>query len=215
MQAAMSDSETEIISFSTGTRRGFSLVEIATALAVIAFLVGVITPVVTRRIRYAQATALAETFDALRVGIRTFKEHTTEYPGRLTQLQGRPDNVLISTTRACGGAMSTAVKAAWQGPYIARDRANPNLGVGTGEWRINDALVRVGLFAATDTARLFMQIPNMPVADANRINEVIDGPASEVAPQSAGMDTAGAVTWGTISAASTTTLSYGVMIRGC
>lgn len=214
MHGAMSGPEGGRNSSATTRRRGFSMVEVVTALAIIAVLVGVITPVVTRRIRYAQATALAETFDALRVGIRTFKEHTTEYPGLLSQLQGRPDNVVVSATRACGGTMSAAVRAAWQGPYVARNPANPNLGVGTGEWRINDALVRVGPGAATDTARLFMNIPNVPVADLNRINEVIDGPAGAVAPQSAGMDTAGVVTWGAIVSGSAT-LSYGIMIRGC
>ncbi len=196
------------------TRPGFSFVEVVVTLLIIAIMVGFITPVVTRRIRYAQAEAAAKTFDALRVGIKNFKQHTTEYPARIQQLLGRPDNLVISTVRACGGSMSATVRAAWQGPYINRDKPNPNLGFATGEWRINDVITRVGNFAATDTARLLLSIPAIPVADANRINEIVDGAASEVPPQNAGQDTAGAVTWGSIAGASTT-LSYGIMIRGC
>lgn len=194
--------------------RGFSIMEIVVVLAIIALLTGVITPVIIKRIRYAQAQAAADTFDRLRQAILLFKEHTTEWPIKITQLQGRPDNVIISATRACGGAMSTAVKAAWQGPYLDRDRANPNTGFTTGEWTINDLMVRVGNLAATDTARLFIQIPSVPIADANRINELVDGPPSEVPPQAAGQDTSGAITWAPVVSGSST-VSYGIVIRGC
>lgn len=202
------------------SRRGFSMIEIVTALLIIALLTGIITPVVMKRIRYAQAQAAAETFEAIRKGVQDFRSNVGEYPSRITQLLGRPDNSSISAIRLCGGTvMPVSTRLLWKGPYLARYYAEvsnitPTYGATTGEWRIFDQFVRVGNTAATDTARIFVRMPNVPLEDANRINAIVDGPASEVAPQAAGVDTAGALTWSALQNASTT-VSYGIIVRGC
>ncbi len=196
------------------------MVEIVTALLIVAILTGFIAPVVMTRIRYAQAEAAADTFEAIRNGIRDFRADVGEYPSRITQLMGRPDNSSISAIRLCGGTtMPAATRLLWKGPYLARYFADvfnitPTYGTTTGEWRIFDQLTRVGNTAATDTARIFVRIPGVPLEDANRINDIVDGPASEVAPQAAGVDTAGALTWSALSAGSTT-VSYSIIVRGC
>lgn len=196
------------------------MVEIVTALLIIAMLAGLITPVVMNRIRYAQAAAAAETFEAIRNGIREFRTNMGEYPSRITQLMGRPDNSNISAIRLCGGTtMPASTRLLWKGPYLARyfaevSNISPIYGASTGEWRIFDQFTRVGNTAATDTARIFIRMPNVPLEDANRINELVDGPASEVAPQAAGVDTAGALTWSALQNASTT-VTYGIIVRGC
>ncbi len=196
------------------------MVEIMTTLLIMAILTGLVTPVVMKRIRYAQAQAAADTFEAIRNGIRDFRTDVGEYPSRLTQLMGRPDNSSVSAIRLCGATtMAPATRLLWKGPYLARNYADvsnitPTYGVTTGEWRIFDQMTRVGNTASTDTARIFVNMPNVPLEDANRINELIDGPASEVAAQAAGADTAGAFTWVAVQNASTT-VSYRIMIRGC
>lgn len=196
------------------------MIEIVTALAIMAVLTGLITPVVMKRIRYAQAQAAAETFDAIRIGIRDFRTNMGEYPSRITQLLGRPDNSNVSAIRLCGGTtMPAATRLLWKGPYLARYYAEvgnitPTYGATTGEWKIFDQFTRVGNTAATDTARIFIRMPSVPLEDANRINDLIDGPPSEVAPQAAGVDTAGVLTW-TALAGGSTTVSYGIMVRGC
>lgn len=196
------------------------MVEIVTALLIVAILTGFIAPVVMTRIRYAQAEAAADTFEAIRNGIRDFRADVGEYPSRITQLMGRPDNSSISAIRLCGGTtMPAATRLLWKGPYLARYFADvfnitPTYGTTTGEWRIFDQLTRVGNTAATDTARIFVRIPGVPLEDANRMNDIVDGPASEVAPQAAGVDTAGALTWSALSAGSTT-VSYSIIVRGC
>lgn len=196
------------------------MIEIVTTLLIIALLTGMVTPVVMKRIRYAQAEAAAKTFEAIRNGIRDFRTNMGEYPSRITQLMGRPDNSNVSAIRLCGGTtMSAATRLLWKGPYLARfyaDVANitPTYGTTTGEWRIFDQMTRVGNTAATDTARIFVRMPSVPLEDANRINEIVDGPATEVAPQAAGVDTAGALTWSALSGGSTT-VSYAIIVRGC
>ncbi len=196
------------------------MIEVVTTLLIIALLTGIITPVVMKRIRYAQAEAAAKTFEAIRNGIRDFRTNMGEYPSRITQLMGRPDNSSVSAIRLCGGTtMPAATRLLWKGPYLSRNYADvgnitPTYGTTTGEWRIFDQLIRVGNTAVTDTARIFVRMPSVPLEDANRINEIVDGPASEVAPQAAGVDTAGALTWSALSAGSTT-VSYSVIVRGC
>lgn len=189
---------------------GFSVVEMVVTLAIIAILMAALLPTISRRVSDSGITALAESLEALRASIQRFKAHTGEYPGELSQLKVRP----VNGNRLCGGTMGLAASNAWKGPYVASTMGDVGVGIPTGDWVIDDALVRIPASGA-DTGRLYMQMQGMKLEDANLLNNAVDGAASEIPPQSAGLDTAGVITWTSISAASTTTARYGLIIKGC
>lgn len=183
-------------------------------LAVIALLIGVLLPAIARRIRTTQIASLATTLDNLRQGLQSYRGHVTKYPGRMFDLQIQP----IGSLDACGNGLAPANWDKWKGPYIsARVVGAPDtVGIAAGDWVVSDTLLRVPATDATGISpgRLEMQIANMKLADANSLNEIVDGPAASVPPQSGVLDTAGVVRWGAVSS-TLTTVKYGVAIAGC
>lgn len=195
-------------------RPGFTAPEIIMAIAIIAIILAVLVPSLTRGIRVAEINSLAQNLDGFRTAIQRFKGNVTKYPGSLFDLQLRP----VGSLDACGVGISLTNWNKWAGPYVSLSAVGSpdTTGVAAAEWVVSDTLVRTPATAATGTSpgRLDMQIADMKLEDANSLNDIVDGVTGNIPPQSAGTDTAGIVRWGTVTNG-VTTVKYGLAIAGC
>lgn len=195
-------------------RRGFTVPEVIVALVIIGLLIGVLLPAVSRRINDSQLSALSTTLDNFRAAIQGYHTHVTKYPGRMFDLQVRP----VGSLDACGNGLAPVNWNKWKGPYVSLSAVGSpdTVGVAAEDWVVSDTLVRIPATDITGTApgRLELQIANMKLQDANRLNDLIDGPPASVPPQSGNTDTAGIIRWGTVTG-NLTTVKYGIAIAGC
>lgn len=194
-------------------RRAFTLVEALVALVIIAGLTALIAPVISDRIRATQISSLATTLENVRTGILNFRTDVGRYPGKLYMLQRRPNG----DPDICSATIGSAVALLWRGPYIALRHAqlggSPDAtGLAAGDYQLNDAFVRT-VATATSMQLLAVQVPNVRIADANRLNTLVDG--LTVPPQAAGADTAGAIRWAAPGTAISTTINYIIPTLGC
>ncbi len=70
--------------------RGFTLVEVLVALAIIATLVAVLYPALSGKVRDSRTAALLQTFQGYAQGVAEFKKGTTRYPSSLLLLTAAP-----------------------------------------------------------------------------------------------------------------------------
>lgn len=98
-------------------RRGFSFMEIAVALAIIAILTAVLVPGLALRMRSSQAASIIEDIRVLSNAIQQYRENVGRYPSSLTQLVTRP----TGQNDLCSVPLPTNNVARWRGPYVAQD----------------------------------------------------------------------------------------------
>lgn len=91
-------------------RRGFTLIEVIVAVAIVAVLAGAITPMVFRELMQAREDATVRELDAHGAALLDFYEDTGRLP---TSAEGL--GALVTDPGAPG----------WQGPYVAADRGDP------------------------------------------------------------------------------------------
>jgi general secretion pathway protein G len=91
-------------------RRGFTLIEVIVAVAIVAVLAGAITPMVFRELMQAREEATLRELAALESGLVAFYEDTGRLP---TADEG------LAALAADPGV------GRWQGPYVASDRGDP------------------------------------------------------------------------------------------
>lgn len=196
-------------------RRGFTLVEIVVALAILVLMIAVIVPSMTTRINQAQISTMHTTLDNLLTGITNYQTNVSRYPAGLQQLSWVP-----TTNRPyddCGNNI-LGFASKWRGPYVSveidttstTDPASPR-GVPLGDYVANDTLFRTPTTSSTP-GRLDIRIYNVASSDWQKLNDAVDGVTGYVPPLSAnGSDTSGTVQYNTASS----TLSYGMPISGC
>jgi general secretion pathway protein G len=100
-------------------REGFTLIEIVIAVAVVAIMAGVVTPLVYRELERAREDATLAELETLRTGLLEFYEDTGRLPSEAEGL-----TALVADPGVDG----------WQGPYVAGDRGDPVTEVTTDAW---------------------------------------------------------------------------------
>jgi prepilin-type N-terminal cleavage/methylation domain-containing protein len=144
--------------------RAFTLVEILVAMAIIALLLAVIIPTVTRRIRDGQGSAIARTVDALREGLLEYRADVRRYPSHLRYLSAAPG----SATDICGQTVPANFLTNWKGPYV--NRAIGTTGLKLDDVLVLDSIVRTPTtFTATTTGELSIRVQDVDSSVARRI----------------------------------------------
>jgi type II secretory pathway pseudopilin PulG len=112
-----------------GVRRrvGFTLVEVVTAIVIVAALIAVTVPVFMQRSRAARADAIVAELESLRTSLFLFYNDVGRIPLRLDYLYTIPGSPLD----VCTNAIPTLNVSRFRGPYVARPiyRLNPAGGV--------------------------------------------------------------------------------------
>ncbi|MBA3646614.1 MAG: prepilin-type N-terminal cleavage/methylation domain-containing protein [Gemmatimonadaceae bacterium] len=174
---------------------GFTLVEVLTALAIIAVLAAVVIPSLTSKLRDSRSATIAQTTLGLSQAIAEFKRATSMYPSNLTQLTTAP--IAGTTLNICGtgNTFSSTQATLWRGPYTSRDiTAN---GVVVGDATVNAGLRRVAVGSST---WIVLDIPSVEDPIAFDLETQFDGGG-------ASSSTTGTIQWTDNSIASTTTSS--------
>jgi general secretion pathway protein G len=104
---------------STRDRRGFTLIEVIVAVAIVAVLAGAITPLVFRELMQAREEATLRELRAQADALVTFYEDTGRLP---------------TAGEGLGALVVDPGLAGWQGPYLAVDRGDPVEAVTTDEF---------------------------------------------------------------------------------
>ena len=104
-------------------RLGFTLVEIVTAVIIVAALTAVTIPVFMQRSRAARADAIVSELENLRTSLLLFYNDVGRIPARLDYLYAMP----VSPFDVCAAAIPSLNSGRFRGPYVARPlyRLNP------------------------------------------------------------------------------------------
>lgn len=169
----------------TVDRRGFTLVEIIVALAVMLILAATITPSVLGILDKERVENGRAALKHLADGISEFKRDVTKYPSRLSFLSG---GITTTDNNSCGARYSAGEVRNYDGPYINRvvqTGAVLNLQIGAAR----DLLRRVPPTAANAGAAGVLQIvvDNVSLQDAESLNDQVDADG--------GNRTAGTIRW--------------------
>lgn len=97
--------------------RGFTIIEVVVALALVGLLAAVLIPQVTGRLVKGETATLAQNIQGLISGLQEFREDVGRYPHNLQYLVTLPS----SPVDVCLGQIPAAAEAAWAGPYLSRD----------------------------------------------------------------------------------------------
>ena len=177
---------------------GFTLVEVAVGLVLIALLAGVLIPAVLNRLDSGQATTLATNLSALDEAIGTFRQDVGRYPSQLVHLGTAP---AVGTLDTCDRVIPNV--AAWNGPYLAR--AVTTAGIRSGDATILNAIDRDPEdFSSTGTMLIIVSDVDQLVAE--ELERSFDTTADY---------TAGAIRWDAVGGSGMGTLTYATSIRGC
>ena len=178
-------------------QRGFTLVEVLVALAIMAVLAAVLIPSLGSKMRDARTSAIAETLQGLAAGAAEFKKATTHYPGKLSLLTTPP---LATSTDACANQLSTTATL-WRGPYVSREMLTTGTSMGDGV--IQDALTRTTVVSSTYLSISVTGVENETAAD---LETLLDGPSAS--PSTTG-------TIHSVASGTTTDVSYWIPVNGC
>ena len=110
-------------------RRGFSLMEVLTALAIIAVLTAVALPALNGKLQDSRAAALEQTFNGISQAIAEFKRATTNYPSTLSMLNTAP---AATDKNICNNQFGSTVVSLWRGPYLSREITSSGIQMGDG-----------------------------------------------------------------------------------
>lgn len=179
-------------------QRGFSLVELLVALAIMALLIGVVTPNVLSRIRQGRGAALAQNLRAVTEAAWSFRGDMGRFPKRLVQLTTRP---VGGDPDLCSRPISNV--DSWKGPYLRQSVSAA--GIVSGDAMIADTLVRNPPTLAGGTfATVSVNATSVDSVVAADLEVAFDGVPLNYS--------AGAIRW---APANDGTLSYTFSIRGC
>lgn len=172
---------------------GFTLIEIAVAVAVLAILSAILLATVAVQRGSSRVSESHETLTELVRTLHFYDTSVTRFPRLLSHLTNE-----ISTTggatcqlchNSCGSVYSAANVTAWRsrGPFYLRDipfAVGLRIPIGL----VRDSLIRIPATgnATLSFARLHIRIDSVALLDAQDLDERVDGFVSP---------TAGAVTW--------------------
>lgn len=180
------------------SRKAFTLVEMVTALAIIAIMAVVLVPQVMGRLRDSESGALVSNLSGLASAAASYHADIGRYPRRLSNL-----STAISATQKdlCGVQVPDAND--WNGPYS--DRSVTTTGLPSGASMILDTIIRSPTSAVYTTAfgNMVFLATGVDSTSWVKADAVLDGDGSI---------STGTVTWTTNGL---DTLKYLVPIRGC
>ena len=181
------------------SKLGFTAVEILVSLAIVAVLSAIVVPQIMGRVRESRRSALSQTLFGLSQGIAEYKKAVTRYPSQLTLLT---TPATVSSTDACGFALSAPNANNWRGPYVSRQLLATGIPMGDGT--ISNTLVRT----SGTPSYLLINVSDVDPEIAVLLEEELDGlpPASNPAT--------GTIRY-TSSVGGVVTLSYSIPISGC
>lgn len=187
-----------------GVRKGFTLAEMVTSLAIVAILTATVLFFYGD---YTERASIAAEVSALRTygkALRAFRQDVGAYPEDAAMLV-RP---LVSGDKdVCGRTLSSIQRSSWRGPYVNEDLANDLM-----IFDVDTLETTVKRSPATATSRdsdgdLRLLINGTPQARAFTIDSALDGDASLLS---------GKVTWKAFVGQGTTPrLTYDIPIAGC
>jgi prepilin-type N-terminal cleavage/methylation domain-containing protein len=181
--------------------RGFTLVEVLLALAIMAVLATVLIPQVVRRQRDGYAAAIATSISGVRSAAYEFRKGVGRYPSQIAHLATLPN---AGTTDLCGRTVPVDWASTWKGPYL--QQAVTTAGVAIRDATMLNALRRVPATAATVLADVFIDVVNVDQEVADIVEAAFD-PAP-------GNFTTGMIRW-TATGGGQGTLSLVTPVRGC
>jgi prepilin-type N-terminal cleavage/methylation domain-containing protein len=186
-------------------QRGFTLIEIGVALALIGLMAAVLAPQVINRLRESESGSLITNLAGVEEGVASYRADIGRYPRRLSNL-----TTAITTGQKDLCGVNVPDITAWQGPYL--NRAVISTGIPVGSATVRDSLHRdppisTGL-VTTALGSLLVTVLDVDLVAANSVDATLDGDGS--------LTGTGAITW-TALAPSTDrgTLVYRIPIRGC
>ena len=144
-------------------RRGFTLPEVLTSIALVAVLASVVAPTVRGRMEDGYQDAVIQEFQSLSAAITAYRQDVGHYPPSLDYLSALPPN----PRDFCGHALGPDNVARWNGPYTSRTI--------TGSYVVGQRdMVQNTLRRVTATA-LGVQISGPDTATARSIDYKVDG----------------------------------------
>lgn len=183
--------------------RGFTLIEVVVAVAILVILSAVSFPVVAEQVERRRVDNAITTLKNLADAVTAFRANVGQNPGQLVDLS---NPITTSGANSCGIPYTTAAVNLWAGPYFTRQVLNTsglplsedNLG------RVQNVLVRTPVNAPS----LAFRVTNIPLDKVTEIDAAVDGD---------GNVGTGRVRWTTPASPTTgyVTMSYHVAINGC
>ena len=192
--------------------RGFTMVEVLVALAIVAVLSAVVLPSLMGKLRDSRTTSLSQTFLGLSQGIAEYKRATTKYPSSLLLLTTAPTSASLDI---CGNAISTTPAGLWRGPYASRIIVSTGIKMG-------DANIPTGLRRVVVGSAVFLIIDaeDVETATANDLEAQLDGGTADLTAgtiRATSASIAATATSALINAsdAGTLNVSYAIPINSC
>lgn len=180
----------------SAVQRGFTLVEILTALAIASVLAAMIVPTLLSSFRTTKTTRMAEDLTSIAQGIREFEKHVGVFPIDLDELTTKP--VFNTDKNSCGALLTQAQIDKWRGPYLPKSA--PFI---EEEDTIFDVIKRKnGSTKNPDVLQLSIRQP--PASTALRLDSLFDGDGSL---------TAGTITWNNNNYPGE--MFYSIPVQGC
>jgi prepilin-type N-terminal cleavage/methylation domain-containing protein len=164
---------------------GFTLIEIAVAVAVLAILSAILlATVAVQRGR----SRISESQENLIELVRTLHSYDTSVTGFPRLLSHLTNEISTSGHNSCGSVYSSSNVTGWRsrGPFYSRD-ISVAVGMRIPIGLVRDTLSRIpATGSATSFGRLYIRIDSVALLDAQDLDERVDGFASP---------TSGTVTW--------------------
>jgi prepilin-type N-terminal cleavage/methylation domain-containing protein len=95
--------------------RGFTLLEMLTALAIVVIMISLLIPAIQKIGETAHMVKQKAQFHAIEVGLETFRVDTGDYPPSNYTLDGDPDPKSTGTTGYCGAQKLAEAMVGWDG----------------------------------------------------------------------------------------------------
>jgi prepilin-type N-terminal cleavage/methylation domain-containing protein len=160
--------------------RGFTLIEILVALAIVAVIAAVSIPALHSHIEESRIKRMAVDLTSIAQAIREYEKHVGTYPTDLSELTTQP--VAGTDKNSCGVILTGPEVALWKGPYLPS--AAPYI---EGEDTIFGNLKRKnGSTKNPDILQIAVRQP--PMTTALKLDSLFDGD---------GDLSAGTITWNT------------------
>lgn len=190
-------------------QRGFMLLEVVVAIAIILLLAAIITPVLLGALDTARVEQAKNMLANVAAGLQAFDNDIgsgagppadrSEYPLQLTHLV---TPITTAQSNVCARAYDATDVGEWNGPYFTQ--SIPPSGLKTAIGTINNTTV---LLSSTLMA---LRIPNVTWEDAVALNEMVDGDGA-----TASGSPTGSVRFGAADVNGLVTVDYPVPIQSC